>query len=30
MRVWRLYLRATRSVFETGLTSVYHVRALRA
>ena len=29
MRVWRLFLRATRSVFETGLASVYQVRARR-
>jgi len=26
MRVWRLYLRAARSGFETGFTSVYQVR----
>jgi cyclopropane-fatty-acyl-phospholipid synthase len=27
VRVWRLYLRAARSGFETGFTSVYQVRA---
>jgi cyclopropane-fatty-acyl-phospholipid synthase len=30
MRVWRLYLRAARSGFETGFTSVYQVLARRA
>jgi cyclopropane-fatty-acyl-phospholipid synthase len=30
MRVWRLYLRAARSGFETGFTSVYQVRCRRA
>jgi len=29
MRVWRLYLRAARSGFETGFTSIYQVRAQR-
>ena len=29
MRVWRLYLRAARSGFQTGFTSVYQVRARR-
>ena len=29
-RVWRLYLRAARRGFETGLTAVYQVRARRA
>jgi len=28
-RVWRLYLRAARHGFDTGLTAVYQVRALR-
>jgi cyclopropane-fatty-acyl-phospholipid synthase len=26
VRVWRLYLRAARSGFETGFTSIYQVR----
>ncbi|CAN5651456.1 hypothetical protein BH20ACT17_BH20ACT17_03220 [soil metagenome] len=26
MRVWRLYLRAARSGFESGFTSIYQVR----
>ncbi len=30
MRVWRLYLRAARSGFETGFTSIYQVRCRRA
>jgi cyclopropane-fatty-acyl-phospholipid synthase len=30
MRVWRLYLRAARSGFQTGFTSVYQVRCRRA
>jgi len=30
MRVWRLYLRASRSGFETGFTSIYQVRCRRA
>ena len=29
MRVWRLYLRAARSGFETGFSSIYQVRARR-
>jgi len=29
MRVWRLYLRAARSGFETGFTSIYQVRCRR-
>jgi cyclopropane-fatty-acyl-phospholipid synthase len=29
VRVWRLYLRAARSGFRTGFTSVYQVRARR-
>lgn len=29
MRVWRLYLRAARSGFQTGFTSVYQVRCIR-
>jgi cyclopropane-fatty-acyl-phospholipid synthase len=28
-RIWRLYLRAARHGFDTGLTSVYQVRARR-
>jgi cyclopropane-fatty-acyl-phospholipid synthase len=30
MRVWRLYLRAARSGFQTGFTSIYQVRCRRA
>jgi cyclopropane-fatty-acyl-phospholipid synthase len=30
MRVWRLYLRAARSGFRTGFTSIYQVRCRRA
>jgi cyclopropane-fatty-acyl-phospholipid synthase len=30
MRVWRLYLRAARSGFESGFTSIYQVRCRRA
>jgi cyclopropane-fatty-acyl-phospholipid synthase len=30
LRVWRLYLRAARSGFETGFTSIYQVRCQRA
>jgi cyclopropane-fatty-acyl-phospholipid synthase len=30
LRVWRLYLRAARTGFETGFTSVYQVRCTRA
>jgi cyclopropane-fatty-acyl-phospholipid synthase len=30
MRVWRLYLRAARSGFETGFSSIYQVRCRRA
>jgi cyclopropane-fatty-acyl-phospholipid synthase len=30
LRVWRLYLRAARSGFRTGFTSIYQVRATRA
>ena len=30
MRVWQLYLRAARSGFETGFTSIYQVRCRRA
>jgi cyclopropane-fatty-acyl-phospholipid synthase len=30
LRVWRLYLRAARSGFETGFTSIYQVRCRRA
>ena len=30
MRVWRLYLRAARSGFETGFTGVYQMLARRA
>jgi cyclopropane-fatty-acyl-phospholipid synthase len=30
MRVWRLYLRAARSGFQTGFTSIYQVRAVKA
>ena len=30
MRVWRLYLRASRNGFETGFTSIYQVLARRA
>ena len=30
MRVWQVYLRAARRGFETGFTSVYQVRAVRA
>jgi cyclopropane-fatty-acyl-phospholipid synthase len=30
LRVWRLYLRAARTGFETGFTSVYQVRCSRA
>jgi cyclopropane-fatty-acyl-phospholipid synthase len=30
LRVWRLYLRAARSGFRTGFTSIYQVRAVRA
>jgi cyclopropane-fatty-acyl-phospholipid synthase len=29
LRVWRLYLRAARRGFDTGLTAVYQVRARR-
>ena len=29
VRVWRLYLRAARSGFQTGFTSVYQVRGHR-
>ena len=29
LRVWRLYLRAARSGFRTGFTSIYQVRALK-
>jgi cyclopropane-fatty-acyl-phospholipid synthase len=29
MRVWRLYLRAARSGFQTGFTSIYQVRCRR-
>jgi cyclopropane fatty-acyl-phospholipid synthase-like methyltransferase len=29
MRVWRLYLRAARSGFRTGFTSIYQVLAHR-
>ena len=29
LRVWRLYLRAARSGFRTGFTSIYQVRAVR-
>jgi cyclopropane-fatty-acyl-phospholipid synthase len=29
VRVWRLYLRAARSGFTTGFTSVYQVRCRR-
>jgi cyclopropane-fatty-acyl-phospholipid synthase len=29
LRVWRLYLRAARHGFDTGLTAVYQVRARR-
>ena len=30
VRVWRVYLRASRRGFETGFTSVYQVRAKKA
>jgi cyclopropane-fatty-acyl-phospholipid synthase len=30
LRVWRLYLRAARSGFRTGFTSIYQVRAVKA
>ena len=30
MRVWQVYLRAARRGFETGFTSVYQVRAVKA
>ena len=30
MRVWRLYLRAARSGFQTGFTSIYQVRCRRS
>jgi hypothetical protein len=30
MRVWRLYLRAARSGFQTGFTSIFQVLARRA
>jgi hypothetical protein len=30
MRVWRLYIRAARSGFQTGFTSIYQVRAVKA
>ena len=29
LRVWRLYIRAARSGFQTGFTSIYQVRAIR-
>jgi cyclopropane-fatty-acyl-phospholipid synthase len=29
-RVWRLYLRAARSGFQSGFTSIYQVRCRRA
>ena len=29
LRVWRLYLRAARSGFQTGFTSIYQVRAVK-
>ena len=29
LRVWRLYLRAARSGFQTGFTSIYQIRAQR-
>jgi cyclopropane-fatty-acyl-phospholipid synthase len=30
MRVWQVYLRAARRGFETGFTSIYQVRAVKA
>jgi cyclopropane-fatty-acyl-phospholipid synthase len=30
LRVWRLYIRAARSGFRTGFTSIYQVRAVKA
>ena len=30
MRVWQVYLRAARRGFDTGFTSVYQVRAVKA
>jgi cyclopropane-fatty-acyl-phospholipid synthase len=30
LRVWKVYMRAARRGFETGFTSVFQVRAVRA